>query len=174
MGKTIHFSQPRIIVIQDYLFISQTDLSYLHDATIEAMVLSDHHPITLTLQFPQRVTSTKIWRIDASLFTDPGDLANITQTIGEYFRQNDTPDASPMTQWEAHRCVVHGHFLTIAARKKRKHQTLIQTLSDKISTLVAQHKCSVALKIANKLADTRALLLEELFKRHKATNQGDS
>lgn len=33
----------------DYLFIHQADLSYLYDATIENMILLDHHPITLTL-----------------------------------------------------------------------------------------------------------------------------
>lgn len=69
----------------DYLFIHQADLTYLHEATIENMVLSDHHPITLTLQFPQRENSTKIWRLDATLLSEPGDLADVTQTIEDYF-----------------------------------------------------------------------------------------
>lgn len=149
----------------DYLFIHQADLSYLYDATIENMILLDHHPITLTLLFPQRETSTKIWRLDASLLTDPGDLGTIKQTISDYFRQNDTPDVSPMIQWEAHKCVVRSHILAITARKKKEHQTLIRDLSNKITLLEAQHKCSLALKVATELAETRALLLKELFKR---------
>lgn len=33
----------------DYLFLSQKDLPFLSNATIESMLLSDHHPITMTL-----------------------------------------------------------------------------------------------------------------------------
>lgn len=87
----------------DYIFIHQADLSYLADATIENMVLSDHHPITMTLQFLQREGFTKMWRSDASILADPGDAENIRQTLREYFHHNDTPDVAPMTQWEAHK-----------------------------------------------------------------------
>lgn len=92
----------------DYLLIPQKDLAYLHNSTIENMVISDHHPITMTLRFPQRETFTKIWRLDSSLLTDLGDLATIKQTIVEYFCHNDTLDVSPMVQWEAHTCVWYG------------------------------------------------------------------
>lgn len=105
--------------------------------------------------------------MDASLLTDPGDLAAIKQTIGDYFRHNDTPDVPPMTQWEVHKCIVHRHLLAIAARKRKEHQTLVRALSNKISKWEVQHKCSLAVKVANDLADTWALLLEELFKRKR-------
>lgn len=49
--------------------------------------------------------------------------------------------------------------------KKKKHQATISSLSHKIAALEAQHKCSLASRVAKDLADTRALLLEELFKR---------
>lgn len=77
---------------------------------------------------------------------------------------NDTPDMSPMIQWEAHKCVVRGYLLAIAARKK-EHQMLIRDLSNKITLLESQHKCSLGLKVMTELAETRALLLEELLKR---------
>lgn len=105
----------------DYLFIHQADLSYLYDATIENTVLSDHHPITLTLRFPQREMSTKLWRLDASLLAYPGEVETIRQMLSDYFRHNDTPDVSPMNQWEAHKCMVREHLLAIAARKKKEH-----------------------------------------------------
>lgn len=76
----------------DYLLLTQADLSYLHSATIESMVLSDHHLITLTLLYPNRVTSPKIWRMDASLLTDPVHLNSLRKQIDNLFCQNDTPE----------------------------------------------------------------------------------
>lgn len=51
------------------------------------------------------------------------------------------------------------------AAKKKKHQNLIRELTAKISKLEAVHKFSLVVRVATELADTRALLLEELFKR---------
>lgn len=130
------------------------------------MVLSDHHPGTMTLLFPYREVSSKIWII--GLLADPGDLATIRQHIEEFFRLNNTPDIFHLTQWEAHKCVIRGHMLSIAARRKREHQKLIKDLSSKIHDLEAQHKHSHAIHLAQELAGARALLVEELFKRaHK-------
>lgn len=121
--------------------------------------------MTATLRFPQRVSSTKIWRLDASLLTDPADVATLKQAISDYFLLNNTPDVSPMTQWEAHKCVVHGHLLSIAARRKKEHLALIQTLVRTISRLEAQHKSLLAIEVANDLADTRTRLREELYNK---------
>lgn len=75
-----------------YLFIHQADLSYLHNAIIENMVLSGHHPITMILLFADRATFTKMWRMDASLLTDLGDLATIRQQVT--FFTTMTPECS--------------------------------------------------------------------------------
>lgn len=128
------------------------------------MVLSNHHLATLTLRFPQRASSSKLWRLDVSLPTGLADVATFKQVISEYFC-HDTPDVSPMTQWEAQKCVVRGHLLSIAARRKREHKALIQSLAGKISRLEAQHKCSLAIGVVTELVDTRALLSEALYKR---------
>lgn len=134
----------------DYLFIRQSDLTYLAEATIENMVLSDHHPITLTLQFPQKMDSIKTWRLNASTLADPRGLESIRQALINYFCHNDTPEVSPMTQLEAHKCVLQGHLLAIAARKKKEHQALLLSLSKKISQLEAQHKYSQAIQLARR------------------------
>lgn len=106
------------------------------------MVRSDHHLITKTLRFPQKEGSTNMRRQDASILADLGDVESIRPTNQEYFQLNDTPDVAPMNQWEAQKCVVQGHLLAIAARKKKEHQVLILTLSEKITKLEAQHKRS--------------------------------
>lgn len=154
----------------DYLFVTQPDLTYLHKATIESMILSDHHPITMTLVFPETVTTTKMWRLDASTLADPGDLADLRQGIQDFFLHNDTPDVSPMTQREAHKCVIRGQLLAISVRKKRENQARILELSTKICKLKAQHKRTLAINISQELVETRLLLLGELLKRVRRRN----
>lgn len=48
--SSVHQKYSRI----DYFFLSQPDLDLLTHSTIETMTLSDHHPITLTLTFPEK------------------------------------------------------------------------------------------------------------------------
>lgn len=54
----------------DYLFISQKVLPMLYTVSIDPMFLSDHHPISLTLSFPEVPTRPTSWRLDPSLLTD--------------------------------------------------------------------------------------------------------
>lgn len=55
----------------DHFFLTQTDLPFLASATIEPMLLSDHHPITMSLTLPEHITRSRIWRLDDSLLLDP-------------------------------------------------------------------------------------------------------
>lgn len=53
-----------------YIFISQQDIPRLHSVTIEAMILSDHHPVTTSLCFRKPTHNTKICRLDPTLLSD--------------------------------------------------------------------------------------------------------
>lgn len=63
----------------DYFFISQPDIPLLQKATIEPTTLSDHHPITILLTFPKKITRRKTWRLNPSLFKDPVDIERFSQ-----------------------------------------------------------------------------------------------
>lgn len=55
----------------DYLFLTQMDLESLTTATIDPMILSDPHPISITLKFLEMPSKSNIWRLDNSLLNDP-------------------------------------------------------------------------------------------------------
>lgn len=44
----------------DYFFLSQPDLPLLHSASIEPMVISDHHPIEMTISLADRADRSKV------------------------------------------------------------------------------------------------------------------
>lgn len=100
----------------DYLFLTQADLVYLTKATTEPMILSDHHPVSITLTFPERVTHAQIWRLDLTILTDITDTTEIRKCLVNYFKENNTPDTSSITQWTAHKFIIRGKLISIAAR----------------------------------------------------------
>lgn len=89
---------------------------------IEPMVVSDHHPITLTLQFPDQIPFTKAWKLDSSLLTDARNPFCIRNSLQNYFKENGTPEMALLTQWEMHKCVLRGTFLALSAAWKKAAQ----------------------------------------------------
>lgn len=79
----------------DHLFITQNDLTLLSGATIEPMLLSDHHPITMTLTWQGRRPTSKIWRMDDSILLDLVAVDTLTSRLTQYFDENDSGDVAP-------------------------------------------------------------------------------
>lgn len=59
----------------DFFLITQEDLIRLTDASIEPMVLSDHHPITMMLSWQGESLGRPVWRMDDSILFDLGNTA---------------------------------------------------------------------------------------------------
>lgn len=79
----------------DHFCILQNNLTLLMEATIEPMLLSDHHPITMTLMLPLMRTRSTIWRLDDSLLLDLENTQNISKRLSQYFTGNVAGDTSP-------------------------------------------------------------------------------
>lgn len=80
------------------------------------MTLSDHHPITMTLIFPEKNIITKSWRLNTTILKDPIDIQNFNDALKDYFLQNENDETSISTQWEAHKCVIRGEFIARLAK----------------------------------------------------------
>lgn len=61
---------------------------------MDPMMLSDHHPISMTLTFPDKINNTYIWKLDPSILTDETNEKVIGEWLTNYFTENDTPDTS--------------------------------------------------------------------------------
>lgn len=85
--------------------------------------------------------------------------------ILQYFAENSNPEISPISLWEAHKCVLHGELITLATKKQ--HQEYINSLIRTIKSLETSHKRTHAQATLQDLMRTRANLLEELGKCSK-------
>lgn len=148
-------------------FISQIDLSFLTKATIEPMILSDHNPITMTIQIPYARVASHIWRLDSSLLTDSEITQSVSQNLAQYFSENVQGDSPPEVIWAAHKCVIRGTLISLAAKRNKRKKAKIVELTNRIYTLEQKHKASLATEALAELTRTREELLEELHKTLK-------
>lgn len=131
------------------------------------MFISDHHPITMSIEFPTTKSRSPVWRLDPSLLMDTPTVHTIQNRLIQYFKENDYPEISPLIQWEAHRCYIQGEFITIAAKKRREKQAHISQLTKSIHALEKTHKRTQAWSTLQELSQLRAKLMEEMNKRTK-------
>lgn len=148
----------------DYLFLSQRDLPMLLKANIEPMFISDHHPITMSIEFMTAQSHSPIWHLDPSILTD----ILIASTIHNRLTQdNDAPEISPMIKWKAHECTIQGELIAIATKRRRERQAHISKLSNHIHELEKAHKKTQAISSLQELTQARTELVDELNKRMK-------
>lgn len=144
----------------DYLFLSQQDLLTLTETTIDPMTHSNHHPISMTLTFLDKLNRTYIWKLDPTLLTDNNKVQKISSCLRDYFTENDTPDTSTQTQWEAHKCVIRRKLISLAASVRKEKKAKLANLFAKLKKLEALHKHTLAQQTHSELTETRTLIKE--------------
>lgn len=75
------------------------------------------------------------WCLNDSLLTDPFTLQNINTHIEEYFLNKSTDDISPTSLWSAHKVVLRGHLISIAAAKNKAKLTEMKCLTRDLDNL---------------------------------------
>lgn len=98
------------------------------------------------------------------MLTDPDITQKISTRLAHYFQDNATDDISPTTIWAAHKCVIRGDFISLAAFQNKQRRAHINALSSKIHTLERAHKSSLATKSLEELLQAREALREEIHK----------
>ncbi|CAH2250641.1 Hypothetical predicted protein, partial [Pelobates cultripes] len=150
----------------DYILIAQEGLSHLRGAEIETATWSDHGSVGIELESPLYRPRKWTWRLNEALLLDPGTKDQIRQALEQYFGENDTPEASPISVWEAHKSVLRGILIRIASQKRKAFMQEMVDLYRSISTLERQHKRSQLNAVYGELMEHRRRLKDLILKRH--------
>uniref|UniRef100_A0A8C5M7Y9 Reverse transcriptase domain-containing protein n=1 Tax=Leptobrachium leishanense TaxID=445787 RepID=A0A8C5M7Y9_9ANUR len=97
----------------------------------------------MTLTSPLYRTAAPTWRLNDFLLSDPTVIRDCTLALEHYFTENTNPDLSPLTIWEAHKCVVRGFYIQKASEFKRQRSTAISDALTRIVSLETLHKGSL-------------------------------
>ncbi|CAH2305812.1 Hypothetical predicted protein [Pelobates cultripes] len=104
----------------DYLLIAEEGLSHLLGAEITPATWLDHGSVEMELNSPLYRPKAWTWRLNEALLLDPDTKEQIHQVLEQYFRENDTPEISPISVCEAHKSVICGTLIRIASQKRRR------------------------------------------------------
>uniref|UniRef100_A0A8C5PYQ7 Endonuclease/exonuclease/phosphatase domain-containing protein n=1 Tax=Leptobrachium leishanense TaxID=445787 RepID=A0A8C5PYQ7_9ANUR len=134
------FSQPQQPYSRlDYFFLQHYHLHTLKAASIGTATWSDHAPIHITLTSPLYRPASFSWRLNDSFLAKESLIADSEQVLETYFAENTTPDISDPVIWEAHKCVIRGHYIKKGAELKQR-ATQISDLVLQISDFESLHK----------------------------------
>ncbi|CAH2284015.1 Hypothetical predicted protein, partial [Pelobates cultripes] len=108
----------------DYVFLAQEFLSLLISATIGIMCGSDLAPLTVDIQSPIFKPQEQL---EAQL--EPAKrYGRVRIILTHYFETNKMPDMSALKVWEAHKCVIHGHYISTFTQRKKEQTRQITDL----------------------------------------------
>ncbi|CAH2299964.1 Hypothetical predicted protein, partial [Pelobates cultripes] len=103
---------------------------------------SDHAAVWLTVKDNFAFRGTTPWRLNDTLLQNPEFSHKLNSEIISYFAQNNTPDISPATVWQAHKAVIRGHLISRASYLKRKSNQdyvhLLRSLRDETRAQISQ------------------------------------
>lgn len=103
----------------DYLFVSTSLLFCISTSEIGSVTWSDHAPVTAEFFIQEHKNEYKNWSLNSNILEDPLLFNYIKKHLEEYFSLNKTDDVSIQTTWEASKAVIRGHFISLAASKKK-------------------------------------------------------
>uniref|UniRef100_A0A8C5LYI8 Reverse transcriptase domain-containing protein n=1 Tax=Leptobrachium leishanense TaxID=445787 RepID=A0A8C5LYI8_9ANUR len=124
----------------DYFFMQHYHLHTLKAATIGTATWSDHAPIHITLTSQLYRPASFSWRLNDSFLANDSLIEDGEKVLETYFTENATPDVSDAVIWEAHKCVIRGHYIKKGAELKKKRATQISDLVRQISDTECLHK----------------------------------
>lgn len=84
----------------DLIFIDKRMLPMLRSCEYAGIVISEHSPVCVTLNFPDNILPRHIWRLNSRLLADEDFVAFISKQISFFLETNQTLGISKCTLWE--------------------------------------------------------------------------
>ena len=102
-----------------FFLLDNRPISNIHSCDYHSIVISDHAPTSLDIQFPIYSLILKPWRFNShSLSSDPF-VDFLRSNIQLFFEINDTPQVSKGTLWEAFKAYLRGHIISYTTHLRK-------------------------------------------------------
>lgn len=135
-GRVYSFFSPRHNSYSriDFFLVDLKLLPIIKNIQYEAMVLSDHSPVSLYFGFP-KVYNSKTWRMDNKFLSDILFREYIKSQILYYFETNDSSEISRHSLWEAMKAFLRGQIISHGAFKRKQENQEKQSITRQILDL---------------------------------------
>lgn len=129
--SSVHKTFSRI----DYFFLDNTFLPLVNKCKYQAIVISDHAPLSITLNMPTSSHGYRPWRFNTLLLSDAAFVKFISNEIDEYLVRNKTPGISSGLIWESLKAYLRGQIISYSAKAKRIQQERLRKIENEILQL---------------------------------------
>lgn len=127
----VHHSFSRI----DYFFIDRSLLPAVVSSDYQAIVISDHAPLSLDLSFATPKGDPPQWRLNSLLLSDQTFCEYITSSIDTFISINKSDSVSHSLLWETLKAFLRGQIISFSAHKNKTEKAAITNLTNSISDL---------------------------------------
>ena len=94
----------------DYFFMFKVDKFKVKDCDILTRDLSDHSPISMSLQVARK-TRNSLWKLNSNIFNDPAIVSKIKEDIKGFLEINDIGEVSAVIIWDTLKAVMRGKLI---------------------------------------------------------------
>lgn len=124
----VHHTYSRI----DFFLLDNRLLSNVLSCDYHSIVISDHAPTSLDINFPNHNRSFKPWRFNSNLLANDLLVDSLRSNIELFFEMNDKPDVSRGTLWESFKAYLRGHIISYTAHLRKIAMSSQTELAQKI------------------------------------------
>lgn len=129
--STRHNSYTRI----DYFLLDAKLMPHVIDTKYHNIVISDHCPVTCTLNIQNATRPQQIWRFNPLLLGEKDFQEYLKTQISLYFDVNDNSDTTPGTLWEAFKAYLRGVVISFESAKRKRNRAKLLELDKQIKDL---------------------------------------
>ena len=119
----------------DYFFLDNNLLSLVNKCEYQAIVISDHAPLLMTLNMPSSSSRYRPWRFNTLLLSDDEFVKFISKEINEYLIRNKTPGISFGLIWESLKAYLRGQIISYSAKVKKAQEERVRKIENDILRL---------------------------------------
>lgn len=110
-------------------------MPYTVDAKYHNIVISDHSPLTCTINIQNMVKPQTKWRLNPLLLTEKEFCDYLEAQICLYFDTSDNSETTPSILWEAFKVFLRGSIISFKASRKNKYEARLLDLDRQINLL---------------------------------------
>lgn len=127
----VHHTFTRI----DFFLLDSRMLSSISSCQYDAIVITDHAPISMNIRFKVPTTKHVPWRLNTRLLLNEEFVKFVSEQIDLFVSINRTPDVSATVLWETLKAYIRGQIISYAGFEKKRKKEKLCNLTKRISEL---------------------------------------
>uniref|UniRef100_A0A3Q1CLT5 Reverse transcriptase domain-containing protein n=1 Tax=Amphiprion ocellaris TaxID=80972 RepID=A0A3Q1CLT5_AMPOC len=146
-------------------FLLNNSIAHKVTTKIHPIIISDHAPISLSLQTDSIPKPPQTWRLNISLLKDPEFDRVIRSEWADFLKNNDSNDLSPSLLWETGKAVIRGKIISYSSYKKKKDLQTEKEIEEKIKQLTENYAINPSDQLWSELQNAKLNLDNILSKK---------